>query len=65
MMVEAGPKKRTKIIIAARRGIRSMKRQGSEALLSAIQQRATNAIFGFDKYPQVRERRAQMGFPQR
>jgi hypothetical protein len=69
--VEAGPKQRINIVLRASSRSFGMtlksKPSNADALRSAIQQRATNAIFGFDQYPEVRERRAQaqMGYPQR
>lgn len=67
--VEAGPKQRINVVLGASRrslGISvESKPSNADALRSAILQRATNAIFGFDKYPEVRARRAQMGYPQR
>ncbi|HEX9069668.1 MAG TPA: hypothetical protein VF807_12930 [Ktedonobacterales bacterium] len=59
-MVEAGPRKRIKIILA-----KSRQESTQDALLRLIQRQATNAIQGFGNYPAVRERRAQMGYRQR
>jgi hypothetical protein len=59
-MVEAGPRKRIKIILT-----KSSREGTQEALLRLIQRQATNAIQGYGNYPAVRERRAQMGYRQR
>jgi hypothetical protein len=60
LAVEAGPKLRTKIIVTT-----GLMGGNPDALIAAVRQRATNAIFGYDHFPAVRERRAQSGYPQR
>jgi hypothetical protein len=57
LAVEAGPKLRTKLIVRT-----FMARGNPDALIAALRERATGAIYGYDQFPAVRERRAQSGY---
>ncbi|HEV7128165.1 MAG TPA: hypothetical protein VGN32_12065 [Ktedonobacterales bacterium] len=52
LMIEAGPKRKLKLTIKAF-GVGG----DTNALVEATRQRATNALFGYDKYPTVQQRR--------
>lgn len=56
LVIEAGPRARLKLVLGAWL-------VGGDAgpLVDAIQQRATDALFGFDKYSAVQQRRAMGG----
>jgi hypothetical protein len=56
LIIEAGPRSRLKLVVRA-----WLVGGDSGPLVEAIQQRATNALFGFDKYSAVQQRRAMGG----
>lgn len=56
LIIEAGPKARLKLTLRA-----WLVGGDSRPLVEAIQRRATDALFGYDKFQAVRQRRATMG----